>query len=178
MQEPSAWERWQRQIGVWLGKKLENLVKSIERHPTTSQAIFWAGALGSLAFIAFQLFRLFRTGHSSTAPVPNAGALVAQNATEWLAAARSAADGGDLNRAIQCSYWAAIICLQSAGTLPKSAGHTPREFLRAIQLTHATQHLRSLTAALERFWYGRLPATAEDFNAFLQSVEALGCKLD
>jgi len=178
MREPSAWERWERQFGAWLGKKLEFLIRSIARHPTTSQAIFWTAALGSLALIALQLFRLFRTGAISPPQLPNAESPSVQSSAEWLSAARSAAQRGDLNRGIQCSYWAGIVCLQDAGTLPKSAGHTPRELLRALQVPAATGDLRNLTLSLERFWYGRTPATADDFAASLRSVEALGCKLD
>jgi len=178
MREPSAWERWKQQFAVWLMDWFGNLFQSIARNPTTSQAIFWAGALGSLALVAFYLFRLFRGDEMTIRPAFNVEAPRTRSAADWIAAARSAAGRGDLNTGIQCLYWAAIVFLQTAGTLPETGAHTPREFLRALPLTNSTDELRSLTSSVERFWYARMPATAGDFAACLRSVEALGCKLD
>ena len=174
----SPWERWKEQLAVWLQKYFAGLIGAIAQHPSTSQAIFWIVAIGALAVIAFQLFRLFRGADLLDSRLSDPELPVSQSTPEWILAARSAAAGGEFSKAIQCVYWAAITHLQSMGSLPKTAGHTPREFLRDLRAHGAIEYLRSLTSSLERFWYGRRPASAEDFAASLRAVEGLGCKLD
>jgi Domain of unknown function (DUF4129) len=178
MRGRSAWERWKQQLAAWFEKLFAALIGSIAKHPSTSQAIFWAAALGSLAVIAFQLFRLFRRDGVLKLPLADAGLISRQNTPEWIAAARSSAERGELSKAIQCVYWAAIAQLQSTGSLPKTAGLTPREFLRDLRAASASESLRSLTSALERFWFAGRPASADDFAACLRAVQGLGCKLD
>jgi hypothetical protein len=39
------------------------------------------------------------------------------------------------------------------------------------------ESLYALTVVLEQVWYGRRPASNQDFAQALQSVEALGCQL-
>lgn len=176
--QPSAWERWKQQLAAWLGSRLMALITSIAQHPSTSQVIFWAAAVGSLCFIAFQLFRLFRRDELLISRLSNAGAPASQNVSEWIAAARSAAERGELSKAIQCVYWAAIVHLQATGSLPKTGGRTPREFLRDLQAASASEYLRSLTSSLERFWFAGAPASKGDLAACLRAAEGLGCRLD
>ena len=174
----SPWERWKHQLALWLEKHLAALIGSMARHPSTSQAIFWTMAIGALAVIAFQLFRLFRTSDLLDSRLSHPDLPVSKSTPEWIAAAQSAGERGEFSKAIQCVYWAAIVHLQSIGSLPKSGSHTPREFLRDLRAPSPIECLRSLTSSLERFWYARRPATGEDFAACLRAVQGLGCKLD
>ncbi len=174
---PTALDNWLRQLALWFADQLKSLVESAARHPTTSQFVFWAVALAALALIAMCLFRLF---HGNSAPLnlsSNPPVTVPASASEWVTAARAAASRGDLNQGIQCLYWAAVVHLQSDGVLPRAGSHTPREFLRALPPSNAHE-FRTLTLAVERFWYAHNPAVAADFSTCLQSLEALGCKLD
>ncbi len=171
---PSAWERLKQQMLHWLGAQFEGLFKALARHPTTTEIVFWGAALGALGVIAFLLFQLFRRREKVRSHQSAADATPGQSWNEWLKGARTASERGDLNKAIQCVYWAAVDWLQNGGTLPKTAGLTPRELLQ----TGKSVELRALTAALERFWYGRMPASMDDYMTCLRSVEALGCKVD
>jgi hypothetical protein len=177
MRGHSAWERWKQQLAAWLQKHFAALIDSIAQHPSTSQAIFWVAAIGALALIASGLLRLFRREDPLDLRLSHAQP-VRQNTPEWISAARSAAERDQLGRAIQCVYWAAIVHLQSMGSLPKTAGHTPREFLRDLRAASVSEYLRTLTLSLERFWFRGTPATADDFAACLRAAEGLGCKLD
>lgn len=175
---PSAWERWKRQMERWLEDHLAKIFKAAAQHPTTSQIVFWAAALGALGLISFVLFRIFtseeRTGWM-TQPATNA---YSTTSSDWFRAARLAADGGEHNKAIQCLYWAAVVHLQDRGALPKTSGLTPREFVRAARDNAIATELRKLTSALERFWYACMPASSEDFATCMQQVEALRGKAE
>lgn len=177
MREASAWEQWKQQVYDWLGKHFAKFFESIVRHPTTSKVVFWTFLVGAFGFICYQLFRLFRRGErllpDRVTPEPTAEVEV-----NWIRAAKTSAEGGDLNKAIQCTYWAGVSRLQTDGVLPKAGSHTPREFLDVVGSGNAAVPLRSLTSSLERFWYARMPARNEDFVAVLKTAEALGCKLD
>ena len=173
---PSAWERLKQQLMQWLGAQLEGLFKALGRHPTTTEIVFWGAALGALGVIAFLLFQLFRRREKASWSSSAAEVGPSQTWNEWLQGARSASERGDLNKAIQCVYWAAVGWLQNAGTLPKTAGLTPRELLRGA--AGKSIELRSLTSSLERFWYGRTPASMDDYMTCLRSFEALGCKVE
>jgi hypothetical protein len=135
-------------------------------------------SIGSLAVIAFLLFLLFWKVDLLESPLSRTELPLRQSPPEWLAGARSAAEHGEFSKAIQCVYWAAIVHLQSMEKLPKTAGHTPREFLRDLRTPNASEPLRTLTSSLERFWYGRIPATGDDLAASLRAMEELGCKPD
>ena len=106
-----------------------------------------------------------------------AASVATGNALEWIRAAESARVRGDLNQAIQCLYWASVAQLEQAGVVRTTAGVTPRELLRAVPVLAFSPALQHLTAALEQFWYARIPAAPEDFARCLQDVEAVGCKL-
>ena len=178
MRDLSPWERWKQQLGLWMQKHFAALIGAIAQHPSTSQAIFWIAAIGSLCVIAFQLFRLFGNRDLLDFRLPHVEVPGTQNTPEWITAARSAAEKGELSKAIQCVYWAAIVHLQNIGSLPKMGSRTPREFLRDLRAPSASEYLGSLTSSLERFWYARSAATGEDFAACLRAVQGLGCKLD
>ena len=173
--EPGALERWKRAFGQWLADRFGGLLKAIAQHPTTSQVIFWLAALGACGFLAFLLVRIdprtsvWRSSHAATTPV--------SLTSDWVKLAFVASERGELNKAIQCLYWAAVNWLQTSGALPSAAGLTPRELARTVRGTAAGAELNRLTSSLERFWYACVPATAEDFATCVQSLEALGCKV-
>lgn len=177
---PNAWDRWRQEFSQWLARQLEDLFRAAAQHPTTSQVIFWSLALAALAFIAFQLFRLWnRNDFSSRRAAVQPAITVQYNASRWLAAARAAATRGDFAQAIQCGYWSGISYLQSSHALPDDTVRTPREFLADLNReSAAAEPLRSLTNAVERFWYARQPAGAADWNTCLRLLEAVGCKQD
>ncbi|HEX4749480.1 MAG TPA: DUF4129 domain-containing protein [Bryobacteraceae bacterium] len=176
--QPNAWDRLKTLIGKWTLEHLHNLFKAIAQHPTTSQIVFWIAAVGAVGLIAFLLFRLFARDEGSAWIYPSTSHAPQKTSADWILAARSASQSGQLNTAIQCLYWAAVLWLETAGVLAKTNGLTPRELLRTIAAGSEASELRNLTSSLERFWYGRSPATPADFAACLRSLEALGCPLE
>lgn len=180
LRPPSAWELLRQRIVAWIGELLDRLFSVIGQHPTASHVLFWvliAGAGSMLLLWAVRLGQRERTALNLNGPVrpipPRAWA-------EWLAAARLAAEQGDLRQAIHCSYWAGVARLQETGVLTTDLTHTPREYLRlagAVGTAPVTE-LAALTSGLERFWYAGRGATAEDFGASLKHLEALGCRTE
>ena len=104
---------------------------------------------------------------------------------EWIQAAREAASRGDFREAVHSAYWAGISSLEDNQMVRKDRTRTPREYMRLV--SNSTQlvatgrktreALSALTVILEQVWYGRRPASNQDFAQALQSVEALGCQL-
>lgn len=175
--EPSALERWRRAFVHWLADHLGGLFKALAQHPTTSQIIFWMAAIGACGFLAFLLFRIFGDVRTSAWTSSKRTASPVTPTNDWVKQAFLASERGDLNRGIQCLYWAGVKWLQISGALPSAAGLTPRELARTARTTAAGNEINRLTWSLERFWYACVPATAEDFAACVRSLEALGCKV-
>jgi hypothetical protein len=176
--QPTWWDGLKSAIAKWMTEHLLNLFKAMAQHPTTSQIIFWAAVAGSLAVIAFVLFRLFAPDGTGRSVVLPASVSQRRTSVDWIRTARSAAQSGDLNKAIQCLYWAAVSWLETAGVLNNTSGLTPRELLRSIAATGEAAEFRNLTLSIERFWYGHGAATTADFSACLRSLKALGCPVE
>ncbi len=188
---PNAWERFWARVGARTGRWIEGLFNFSRVHSTSSVVIFCLAVAGAVSLLAFFLFRLRRRQrynfNLSGSPLPS----LLRTSQAWLQAARAASNHGDLSTAIQCAYWAGIARLQESRALPESNTYTPREYLRllssppqrlatspAVGNDAGIIPLRTLTSYLERFWYARAAATAEDFSACLASLEALGCQVD
>jgi len=184
---PSQWELLQQRIEAWLLSLLENLFRAIGRHPIGGQILFWAIVGGGVLAIAVWLFR-FLASRDRLATLPASElAGVSRSWQEWLRNAREAANRGDFREAVHSTYWAGIVRLEDTGVVPRDRTKTPREYLRlaaetaagAMASTPAPQKpLADLTSRLERVWYARREARAEDFQESLRQLEALGCQLD
>jgi hypothetical protein len=96
---------------------------------------------------------------------------------EWIAAARHAAERGDLREAIHGCYWAGVTRLQQTGALSPERTFTPREYLKLARGSGQAEHLRALTRSLERIWYANREASLDDFRESLQHLEGLGCRV-
>lgn len=179
---PNAWERFWTRVYAQLAAWLNRVFAFSGGYATATPILFWLALAGAVALIAFFLFRLWARDRYrfqlSGSPLP----LPIRNSRTWLLSARAAAATGDLRTAIQCAYWAGIARLQESQALPQSATFTPREYLRLLaapaENVAALPALRTLTANLERFWYGRATASPDDFKLSLSSLEALGCQVD
>ncbi len=183
---PSAWDRFRERINAWIEDFLKRLLHLARQHPTTGHVVFWVAIIGGVGLLGFLLFRLWNRDRYELKLSGSATPAVARSWEQWLRAARAASDEGDMRKAIQCAYWAGVARLQVSGALPRGLTYTPREYLRLASAPQqgyfgspaAINPLRTLTSYLERFWYGRVTATADDFSACLGSLEALGCKVD
>lgn len=179
---PNAWDRLLARIGAWITDLLGRIFGFVAHESGASRFFFWLLLLAATATLGFVLVRVWNRDARAPSLPTFAGPLTLRNWEEWILAARAASASGDLARAIQCAYWAGITRLQDIGSLPQDPTRTPREYVRLLapHLPDAALRgsaLRSLTSSLERFWYARLAATADDFTACLNSLEALGCRV-
>jgi hypothetical protein len=176
---PNAWERFQESVRAWIRGILDKIFAIAGAHPVGSEILFWLAMAAAVGFVGVSLLRFWARGANLGLSAVPVGPLPERSSEQWLKAARAAADSGDLRLAIRCAYWAGISHLQSAALVSTDFTLTPREQLRAAD-PNAVYFgpLSALTTALERFWYARRNAAADDFRASLQQVEKLGCRLD
>jgi len=113
---------------------------------------------------------------------------------DWAREALEAARGGDHRSALHAAYWAGVYRLADLGAWQIDRTRTPREYLRLLRKrpsaiagasfdSEGTQFpvrvdtLAALTRSMEASWYGSSPATERDFEAAIENLEELGCKL-
>jgi hypothetical protein len=182
---PSAWDLFRQRVIQWLIRLLGSIFQRIGKYPIGVSIFFWALIVGVVLWLALILFRYWtRRAGLEELQSPES---VAYSRTwqEWIQAAREAANRGDYREAIHSAYWAGISSLEDSEVVRKDRTRTPREYMRLV--SNSTQlvatgrktreALSALTVTLEQVWYGRRPASNQDFANALQSVEALGCQL-
>jgi hypothetical protein len=143
--------------------------------PVVAATVVYALVALALLVSATWIYRTLR--RTAVAPVvPDVVPVSAREWTAWLTDARRAADGADWRGAIHLAYWAGISYLESLRLWPPDRARTPREYLRLLPPdSQYRTPLSALTSAFEPVWYGRRPATAEEFSRTLADLEHLGC---
>ena len=187
---PSAWDQLRQKIGQWVLRMFEKLFGSMARHPIGSKLLFWFIIFAVVCWLVTMLVR-FWTGRGRHIALQSIGTIAAHRSwQEWIRGAQDAAARGEFREAIHLLYWAGITRLEDLSILTVDHTRTPREQLRllsdpaksgALVAASATPAQRApmlgLTTQLERVWYGRRPASVEDFRECLKHVEDLGCRL-
>jgi Domain of unknown function (DUF4129) len=182
---PSAWELLRQRVIQWLIRLLGSIFQQIGKYPIGASIFFWALIVGVVLWVALVLFRYWtRRGRLEELQSPES-VTYSRTWQEWIQAAREAASRGDYREAIHSAYWAGISSLEDSEVVRKDRARTPREYMRLVsnstQLVDTGRKTRealsALTVTLEQVWYGRRPASNQDFTNALQSVEALGCQL-
>ena len=173
---PSQWELLQERIRNWLGKFFQRLFGFVAQYPAESKLFFWTLIGGAVLAFLVWLFRRWDRAELLSMNIPNDA--TPRTSNQWLLAARSFSAEGDFRKAIQCTYWTAIVRLEELGRLPRNRPHTPREYLGLVSTAQYSTPLSALTKQLERCWYAGLPASAQDFAACLSALEAFGCRVD
>jgi uncharacterized protein DUF4129 len=182
---PSAWDLFRQRVIREIVSLLGSVFAQIGRYPMGAKALFWLVILAVVVWLAVVLFRYWtRRAALEELQAPDAIAYI-RTWQEWIQAAREAATRGDFREAVHSAYWAGISYLEDSQVVRKDRTRTPREYMRLV--SNATQMaasgrktreaLSALTIVLEQVWYGRRPASNQDFADALQSVEALGCQL-
>ncbi len=179
MRGPSAWDLWRTRVTNWFRQLLGKLLTPLAQHPQGTALVFWFAVIAALGTLAVWLFRYWTTQDWTTGVPASGGQIHLLRWEQWVRKARQASAKGDFRDAVRCAYWAGIAWLQKSGALPLDSARTPREYLRLAGAdAPAAGPLSALTAGLERHWYGRRPAGAEDFANSLAHLEKLGCKED
>jgi hypothetical protein len=182
---PSAWDLFRQRVIREIGNLLGSIFEQIGRYPIGARVLFWLVTLAVVVWLAVFLFRYWtRRSALEELQAPDAVAYI-RTWQEWIQSAREAAARGDFREAVHSAYWAGISYLEDCKVVRKDLTRTPREYMRLV--SNATQlaasgrktreALSSLTIVLEQVWYGRRPASNQDFANAMQSVEALGCQL-
>jgi hypothetical protein len=174
---PSAWELLRERIGAWIARMLQRFFEFLGVDAESGVFFFWillAAAVGALGFL---LLRWWMRGERAQPLLTGGHAARLRGAPDWIRSARAAAARNDWRTAVHCAYWAGVASLEETGALPFNRTRTPREALRALARSPLAAPLKELTQRLERFWYARAAAGADDFAACLESLEALGCQV-
>ena len=173
---PSQRELLQERIRNWLGRFFQRLFGFVVQYPTESKIFFWTLIGGAVLAFLVWLFRRWDRAELLSMNIPSD--TTPRTSNQWIVAARSFSTKGDFRKAIQCTYWAAIVRLEEIGKLPRNRPHTPREYLGLVSTAQYSAPLAALTKQLERSWYAGLPASAHDYSACLSALEAFGCRVD
>lgn len=182
---PSSMDLLKQKIARWLARMLLRIFGQIGRYPIGATILFWGLVAAVVVWLAMTLFRFWmRHGKLETLNASQAVVYV-RTWQEWIQMARESAAVGDLREAVHSAYWAGISYLEDSGLVRKDRTRTPREYVRLVtastQFVEASRQKReaisALTGVLEQVWYGRKPASEDDFVSAMQSVEALGCPL-
>jgi hypothetical protein len=182
---PTRWDLFQQRVYRWMEKLLLRFLSQVGRYPIGARILFWSIVMGVVVWLAMTLFRYWtRRAVLAELQTPDSVAFV-RTWQEWVHTAREAATRGDFREAIHCTYWAGICYLEDSGVVRKDRTRTPREYMslvsKSTQMANSGRKTRealsALTAVLEQVWYGRRPASNQDFANAMQSVEALGCQL-
>jgi Domain of unknown function (DUF4129) len=90
-----------------------------------------------------------------------------QTSADLLAEAEALARAGDLRAAIRKGYIALLCELGDRKIIGLAQHKTNRDYLRAVrQIEPLHGQMQQLTRSFEHHWYGHLPATESDWNAF------------
>ena len=95
-----------------------------------------------------------------------------QKASDLLAEAEALARKGELRAAIRKAYIALLCELGDRKVLTLAEHKTNRDYLRAMrERRQILNEMQKLTSSFENHWYGLIPATANDWTAFLKGYQ-------
>lgn len=182
---PSSLDLFKRRVSRWILKVLSGVFRQIGKYPMGATFLFWLIIAAAVVWLAVVLFRYWTRRATLDELEGLESVTYARTWQEWMQAAREAAGRGDFREAVHSAYWAGISFLEVNEVVRKDRTRTPREYMRLV--SNSTQFvatgrktreaLSALTVVLEQVWYGRRPASDQDYLNALQSVEALGCQL-
>jgi len=185
VQGPSRFDLLRQRVMQWILNLLESFFRQVGRYPMGAKILFWSIVVAIVVWLAFTLFRYWSKRATLEELQAPDSVVFTRTWQEWIRLAREAAQRGDSREAVHSTYWAGICYLEDSGVVRKDRARTPREYMRLV--SNATQlatsgrstreSLSALTMVLEQVWYGRRPASNQDFANAMRNVEALGCPL-
>jgi hypothetical protein len=176
--EESAWVRLKRRFREWLRSLLP---KGKGLQPGTSNSLSRLAQIGVIAlslaaiiYIFWKFAPVFRRergrgkGSKEEARVVLGERLEpGQTAADLLAEAEALARAGDLRAAIRKGYIALLCELGDRKIIGLAEHKTNRDYLRAVsQIEPLHGQMQQLTRSFEDHWYGFIPTTETDWNAF------------
>jgi Domain of unknown function (DUF4129) len=173
---PSELELLQERISAWIQKKLDKLFPDAPDLDQLGQIFVWIVIAIVSSILAVWLYRQSKERMDRPREVmpfvPSA-----KSWRSWLIEAHDKAAQGEWREAIRLGFWAAVSRLESEGVWRPDKARTPREYLNAIPAANATKSpFAAVTRTFEAAWYGGRPASAGDFERFINEIEKLGCR--
>jgi len=179
----SAASRWreelQRRIGEWLERIFSRFGVTDLANRTTAMVLAWAAALIALAGLGSWLARMITVQRRGAALNLGAAGMKKIRARELALKALEAARAGNGRDAVRFGYQAALISLEEQGAWRVDESRTPREYLRMLRSSDATdaRHalMLDLTKRFEQIWYGNRTVMPDDTPHVTAHLETLGC---
>ena len=183
--EGSAWERLRRRFMEWLRSlfpKSEGLQPGTAGALSNIAQIFViALALAVIAYVVWKFWPMFRRSRAARKGDREEARVVlgerlepGQTAADLLAEAEALARAGDLRSAIRKGYIALLCELGDRKIIGLAQHKTNHDYLRAVrQIEPLHQQMQQLTRSFENHWYGFIPATETDWNAFRSGFQRI-----
>ncbi len=179
LREPGAIDRLREKIVAWVDDLLDRLFGDAGVSKVSLEVVAWAIVL--VVFVT-ALTWILRAAGARRAPL-SLGPVVPSGPAphDWrslAAEAGAAARAGRYRDAVRCAFWACILKLAEQGVWDLQNDRTPREYLRALPAGHPLeQQLTDLARRYEGTWYGRRPATEEEFRQVLTHLQGAGVRI-
>ncbi|HEX8492730.1 MAG TPA: DUF4129 domain-containing protein [Pyrinomonadaceae bacterium] len=146
-----------------------------------AQIIVIALALAVIAYVFWKFMPMFRRSRGGRTRDTQEARVVlgerlepGQTSADLLAEAEALARAGDLRAAIRKGYIALLCELGDRKIIGLAQHKTNHDYLRAVrQIEPLHQHMQQLTRSFENHWYGFVPATETDWNAFRSGFQRI-----
>jgi hypothetical protein len=146
-----------------------------------AQIIVISLALAIIAYVFWKFAPVFRRNFLSSKGEKREARIVLgerleadQTSADLLAEAEALARAGNLRAAIRKGYIALLCELGDRKIIGLAQHKTNRDYLRAVrQIEPLHQQMQQLTQSFENHWYGFVPATETDWNAFRSGFQRI-----
>lgn len=173
---------WQRIVKWWrdLFPKQSELAPGTSRtFSGLAQLFVIALALAVIVYVLWKFTPMFRRGINVGKSERREARIVLgerlapnQTSADLLAEAEALARAGDLRAAIRKGYIALLCELGDRKIIGLAQHKTNRDYLRAVNNIEPLHgQMQQLTQTFENHWYGFVPATQNDWNAFRSGFE-------
>jgi hypothetical protein len=174
---PSQLQLLWQSIVAWLQKKWDKLFPAMPSATNAGPIFAWCVIAAICSALGLWFYRRARETELLALREAIPFAPGAKGWRSWLEEARENAGRGAWRDAIHPAFWAGVAKLEAEGIWRPDRARTPREYLRAIpEWNTARPAFQLVMQSFERSWYGRRPASADDFRQIMAALERIGCR--
>jgi len=177
---PSRFDQLSARVIAWLADLIARVFGRLQARPAVSRVLTWTLAIALVLIVTAWLVRAFLRRRPEEVTLNLKGGIrVSRGWRDWARDALAASARGNHRDAIRLAYWAGVYRLEELGLCKVDRTRTHREYLRLLGVAPGAESrrapLENVTWRFERVWYGREPASAEDFQFVIEQLEMLGC---